>query len=61
MLNIIKEHPYSYKLFLEDIIAYLNPANNPTHEQIKVIFLVTDWILPYRVLCIYWLKEDDML
>ncbi|CAB3398985.1 unnamed protein product [Caenorhabditis bovis] len=35
LLGKLREHPYSYKYIVDDILYYLNPDNQVTHEQLK--------------------------
>lgn len=36
LVNLLKDYPFAYKSILDDLVALLNPANNSSHEQIKV-------------------------
>lgn len=43
MLSKLREHPYSYKKIVNDILAFLEPGKDVTHEQLKgALYLLID-------------------
>ncbi|CAL2044582.1 unnamed protein product [Caenorhabditis brenneri] len=43
LLSKLREHPYSYKRILNDILTFLEPGNDVTHEQLKgALYLLID-------------------
>lgn len=43
LLGKLREHPYSYKHIVNDILEFLQPGNDVTHEQLKgALYLLID-------------------